>query len=76
MYYRINVAKRMGKDWTGKNDRYIHFFATAPESILDMETLKIVLQEILNKFQSPEYEVTVDKCDNCYSSMNIKKIIK
>lgn len=59
MYYEINVSKNAGKDWTGREIRYVHFFATHQRSIVDEAKAREVYAEMVKAFPSPEFKVEV-----------------
>lgn len=51
MHYEINVAFK-GQHW----------FATHPRSIMDDQKLKHVLKDIVTRFTSTDWEITVSVC--------------
>lgn len=61
MYYQINVAiqsKPANQTWNGKPE-FTHFFATAPQSCTDRESMLAVHRELSHAFPSPTYLIEV-----------------
>lgn len=57
MSYRINVAKRYGRNWNNTEDAYEHYFEIHTGLIGD--ALKDLIQQIRQLYHSPDFNVTV-----------------
>lgn len=58
-HFRINVAERDGTNWDG-SPRFVHLFATAPESCRDRHRADDVLIAIKARFPEEEgFKVTM-----------------
>lgn len=57
MSYRINVAKRSGRNWNNTMDLYEHYFEIRTDLFGD--ALKDLIQEMRQFYPSPDFNVTV-----------------
>lgn len=58
-HFKINVAQRDGTHWDGR-PRFVHFFATAPESCRDREKADAVLIALRARFPEEEgFQITM-----------------
>jgi len=58
MYYRINISKQ-NPEQIGKpfGPHYVHYFATADNSLTDEHSARIVFADLKQKFPEPEFKV-------------------
>jgi len=67
MSYRINIAKGYGKNWNNTGLRYAHYFDIETDMIAMKGTtshglhLGDLVNDMKDKYPSPEYNVTVTK---------------
>jgi len=59
MTYKINIAKRYGRNWNNTEDAYTFYFRIETELFGD--SLKKLVNEVLGHYPAPEYNVTVHK---------------
>jgi hypothetical protein len=74
MYYEINVAKKVKR--INIPERYEHYFATAPRSITFHSEAVSLLKEFIKLFPAPEYEISVHKYLEQFTSYSVDEFLK
>jgi len=59
MTYKINIAKRYGRNWNNTEDAYTFHFRIETELFGD--SLKELVNEVRGHYPAPDYNVTVHK---------------
>jgi hypothetical protein len=72
VYYRINVSKLYKKDAYGT--QHTHFFATAPESIINMHDCAKTVKVFTEKFPAPEYKISVQRIVSTSTDIDLDEV--
>jgi len=69
MTYKINIAKRYGRNWNNTEDAYKFYFRI--ETALLGDSLKDLIKEVRGHYPAPEYNITVRKQYICSEEVNL-----
>ncbi len=64
MWYEINVSERI-------DAHYVHLFATHERSLTNEKQMKKVYGHLITKFPSPDFCVSVIKCEKIDESIEV-----
>jgi hypothetical protein len=78
MYYEINVAKMEdpSKLAQGVKPGYKHLFATHPRSLSNINEVKVLISLFVEKFPSPEYNISVSYNPEVERNMSIEAFLE